>query len=140
MDYKAEESSSAGTQFDLETALKGMKWNDQGLMPAIAADHESNEVLMMAWMNRESLVETLTTGQVCYWSRSRQSFWRKGESSGHVQKLVSAKIDCDGDALLLKVDQKGAACHTYRRSCFYWTLSEQGLTCDVDPNSVKDPD
>ncbi len=94
-------------------------YNADGLIPAIAQQHDTGEVLMMAWMNRASIAETLATGQVCYWSRSRQSFWRKGESSGHVQRLHELRYDCDGDTILLLVDQKGPACHTNRRSCFY---------------------
>lgn len=94
-------------------------FNADGLVPAIAQQHDSGEVLMMAWMNRASIEETLATGQVCYWSRSRQSFWRKGESSGHRQKLVEFRYDCDGDTILLLVEQDGPACHTNRRSCFY---------------------
>jgi phosphoribosyl-AMP cyclohydrolase len=99
-------------------------FNADGLVPAIAQQHDSGEVLMMAWMNRASIEETLTTGQVCYWSRSRQSFWRKGESSGHRQRLVELRYDCDGDTILLLVEQDGAACHTNRRSCFYRTVRD----------------
>jgi len=94
-------------------------FNADGLIPAVAQQHDTGEVLMMAWMNRASIAETLQTGQVCYWSRSRQAFWRKGESSGHVQRLHEMRYDCDGDTILLLVDQTGAACHTNRRSCFY---------------------
>ncbi len=94
-------------------------FNADGLVPAIAQQHDTGEVLMMAWMNAASIAETLETGQVCYWSRSRQAFWRKGESSGHVQRLKELRYDCDGDTLLLLVDQTGPACHTDRRSCFY---------------------
>ncbi|ANK82499.1 MAG: phosphoribosyl-AMP cyclohydrolase [Rhizobiales bacterium NRL2] len=94
-------------------------FNDDGLVPTIAQQHDSGEVLMMAWMNAASIAETLATGRVCYWSRSRRAFWRKGESSGHVQRLVELRYDCDGDTLLLLVDQTGPACHTDRRSCFY---------------------
>lgn len=94
-------------------------FNGDGLVPAIAQQHDSGEVLMMAWMNADSIAETLATGRVCYWSRSRRAFWRKGESSGHVQRLVELRYDCDGDTLLLLVDQTGPACHTHRRSCFY---------------------
>ncbi len=90
-----------------------------GLVPAIAQQHDTGEVLMMAWMNRDAVAETLATGQVCYWSRSRAALWRKGERSGQVQRLVELRIDCDGDTLLLLVDQHGVACHTGRRSCFY---------------------
>ncbi|MBZ4022943.1 phosphoribosyl-AMP cyclohydrolase [Rhodobacter sp. TJ_12] len=105
-----------------ETA--SLKYDANGLIPAIAQDHATGAVLMMAWMNAESLARTLETGQVTYWSRSRQSFWAKGESSGHVQKLVELRIDCDRDCLLLLVDQIGPACHTNRRSCFYTAVRE----------------
>ena len=96
-----------------------LKFDAQGLIPAIAQDHTSGEVLMMAWMNAESVARTLETGKVTYWSRSRQAFWAKGETSGHVQRLVELRVDCDRDCLLLIVDQTGPACHTHRRSCFY---------------------
>ncbi len=104
-----------------------LKFDSNGLVPAIAQQHDTGEVLMMAWMNVEAIEETLATGQVCYWSRSRQSLWRKGESSGHVQKLTEFRIDCDGDTILLLVDQTGVACHTGRRNCFYNTVNEDGL-------------
>ena len=97
-------------------------YNDAGLIPAIAQDATSGEVLMMAWMNAEAVEKTLQTGRVTYWSRSRQSFWIKGESSGHVQKLVELRLDCDRDCLLALVEQAGPACHTNRRSCFYTAL------------------
>jgi phosphoribosyl-AMP cyclohydrolase len=96
-----------------------LKYDAAGLIPAIAQDHATGEVLMMAWMNADSLARTLETGQVTYWSRSRAAFWAKGETSGHVQRLVEARVDCDRDCLLLLVDQAGPACHTNRRSCFY---------------------
>jgi phosphoribosyl-AMP cyclohydrolase len=96
-----------------------VNFNDQGLVPAIAQQHDTGEVLMLAWMNRESLAETRRTGQVCYYSRSRNALWRKGETSGQVQRLVELRVDCDGDALLLLVDQTGVACHTGRRTCFF---------------------
>ncbi|HEY8948887.1 MAG TPA: phosphoribosyl-AMP cyclohydrolase [Rhizomicrobium sp.] len=102
--------------------LKAVAFNADGLVPAIAQDAKSGAVLMLAWMNREALEKTLATGAVTYWSRSRQSLWTKGESSGHTQKLVEAYIDCDGDALLLKVDQTGPACHTGEPVCFYRKL------------------
>lgn len=101
------------------TFIEEILFNADGLVPAIAQQHDTGEVLMMAWMNRASILETLETGQVCYWSRSRQSFWRKGESSGHRQRLHELRYDCDGDTILLLVEQTGAACHTFRRSCFY---------------------
>jgi phosphoribosyl-AMP cyclohydrolase len=103
----------------IDAVLGALAFNESGLVPAIAQQHNSGEVLMMAWMNRESVAETLTTGRVCYWSRSRQAFWRKGETSGHTQQLIDFIVDCDGDTVLLKVDQKGPACHTGQRSCFF---------------------
>jgi len=105
--------------FDIDS----LRFNDQGLIPAIA-QAEDGEVLMMAWMNAEAVARTLETRRVTYWSRSRQSFWVKGESSGHVQRLVDFRVDCDRDCLLLIVDQTGPACHTNRRSCFYTAVRE----------------
>ena len=98
----------------------------QGLIAAIAQDDSTGEVLMIAWMNRESLMVTLTSGRVCYWSRSRQKLWRKGDESGHIQRLVSLRLDCDRDALLLQVEQTGAACHTGRQNCFFLEPTAQG--------------
>lgn len=105
--------------FDVAT----LRFNDQGLIPAIA-QAEDGEVLMMAWMNAESLLETLETRQVTYWSRSRQAFWRKGETSGHRQTLIDLRIDCDRDCILMIVDQVGAACHTNRRNCFFTAIRD----------------
>ena len=99
--------------------LEKISFDSNGLVPAIAQQHDSGEILMMAWMNAESIRETLETGRVCYWSRSRQSLWRKGGSSGQIQSLQELRSDCDGDTLLLQVDQTGVACHTGRRSCSY---------------------
>jgi phosphoribosyl-AMP cyclohydrolase len=96
-----------------------IRYDAAGLVAAIAQQHDTGEVLMMAWMNAESVAETLATGRVCYWSRSRSALWRKGETSGQTQRLVEMSIDCDGDTLLLRVDQVGAACHTGHRSCFF---------------------
>lgn len=110
-----------------DAIVEEIKFDENGLVPAIAQQHDSGEVLMMAWMNADSLRETLETGQVCYWSRSRQSLWRKGESSGQVQALKEMQIDCDGDTLLLKVDQTGVACHTGRRSCFFRAVHDRTL-------------
>ena len=101
-----------------------LRFDANGLIPAIAQDASSGEVLMMAWMNAESVSRTLDSGRVTYWSRSRQSFWIKGESSGHVQKLVEMRVDCDRDCLLLLVEQEGPACHTNRRSCFYTAVRD----------------
>ena len=105
--------------------LDQIKWNEHGLVAAIAQDAQSLEVLMLAWMNRESLQLTLATGDAHYWSRSRQALWKKGESSGHFQHVKELRLDCDGDALLLKIEQVGrVACHTGRRRCFYQLLEE----------------
>lgn len=112
---------------DPAQALAAIKFNQDGLVPAIAQQHDSGEVLMMAWMNEEAVAETLRTGRVCYWSRSRRALWRKGESSGQVQSLKSFLVDCDGDTLLLKVDQQGVACHTGHRSCFYSEARDGGF-------------
>jgi phosphoribosyl-AMP cyclohydrolase len=117
--FKQLETANAGSTVELRKVLSQLKWTSDGLIPAIAQQFDSGEVLMLAWMNADSLRETLATGRICYWSRSRNSYWRKGESSGHVQKLMGMRIDCDGDSLLLLVDQQGPACHTNRRSCFY---------------------
>jgi phosphoribosyl-AMP cyclohydrolase len=106
-----------------ETFLAAVAFNADGLVPAIAQDSKSGAVLMFAWMNRQSLEMTLATGDVTYWSRSRNEFWTKGATSGHTQKLAEAFIDCDGDALLLKVDQTGPACHTGNPVCFYRKLA-----------------
>ncbi|MFV0292446.1 MAG: phosphoribosyl-AMP cyclohydrolase [Paracoccus sp. (in: a-proteobacteria)] len=108
-------------------------YNANGLIPAIAQDAQSGEVLMMAWMNAEAVTRTLNTGRVTYWSRSRQNFWVKGKSSGHVQKLVEMRIDCDRDCLLILVNQTGPACHTNRRSCFYTALRDSTETEIIQP-------
>ena len=114
-------------------------FDSQGLIPAIAQDHQTGQVLMMAWMNREALEETLNTGHVCYWSRSRSKLWRKGESSGQQQRLVELRIDCDGDTILMKVEQKGVACHTGRKSCFY-RLAKDGAWAETDPVLIDPKD
>ncbi|SEL97959.1 phosphoribosyl-AMP cyclohydrolase [Roseovarius tolerans] len=101
-----------------------LKYDANGLIPAIAQEAETGEVLMMAWMNAEAVSRTLETGRVTYWSRSRQAFWIKGETSGHVQDLVEMRVDCDSDCLLLLIRQTGPACHTNRRSCFYRAVRE----------------
>ncbi len=114
-----------------------IRFNADGLIPAIAQQHDSLEVLMLAWMNRASVAETLATGRVCYWSRSRQALWRKGETSGQVQRLVELRYDCDADALLLLVDQTGVACHTGRRSCFYTAWRDEAAVETAAP--LADP-
>lgn len=106
--------------FDAET----LKYDNNGLIPAIAQDAETGEILMMAWMNREAVERTLDSGKVTYWSRSRQSFWVKGETSGHLQELVDLRVDCDRDCILVLVNQTGPACHTNRRSCFYTAVRD----------------
>jgi phosphoribosyl-AMP cyclohydrolase len=109
------------------TILDAIKFDERGLVPAIAQDHGSKQVLMMAWMNRAAVEATLNEKRAVYYSRSRQSLWRKGESSGNVQKLLDIRLDCDGDTLLLSVEQMGGvACHTGRANCFYRALNEQG--------------
>lgn len=113
------EQAGLGDNRPLAEVLDAIPWNADGLIAAIAQQHDSGEVLMLAWVNRAALEETLSTGQVCYWSRSRQQLWRKGETSGHRQRLVEARLDCDGDAVLLLVEQQGPACHTGRPNCFY---------------------
>ena len=102
-----------------EKLIKIIKFNKDGLVPAIAQQHDTGEVLMLAWMNKDSIQQTLTTNQVCYWSRSRKKLWRKGETSGNTQRLIEFRYDCDEDTILLIIDQTGAACHTGRRNCFY---------------------
>jgi phosphoribosyl-AMP cyclohydrolase len=113
------EGATQGSRWPLLAVLDALPWNSDGLIAAIAQQHDSGEVLMLAWVNRQALEETLASGQACYWSRSRQRLWRKGESSGHRQRLIEARLDCDGDAVLLLVDQQGPACHTDRPNCFY---------------------
>ncbi len=122
-----------GDNYPLDDVLNELKWNEEGLIPAIVQNAHSKEVHMMAWMDRAALLETLTTHQVCFWSRSRQKRWRKGEISGHTQTLIEARIDCDADTLLLLVQQVGPACHTNRMSCFYGTLTDEKLTVMSEP-------
>ena len=110
-----------------------LKYDANGLIPCIAQDHATGEVLMMAWMNVQAVARTLESGRVTYWSRSRASFWVKGETSGHVQRLVELRVDCDRDALLALVEQEGPACHTNRRSCFYTAVRDGGEVVISDP-------
>lgn len=110
------------------TLAEQIKWNEQGLVPAIAQDWQTGEILMLAWMNAEALALSVSEGRAIYWSRSRQALWRKGEESGHLQKLKELRIDCDADTVLMKVEQVGGiACHTGRRSCFYRKLEQGAL-------------
>ena len=108
--------------------LDTIRFDMRGLVPVISQQHDTGEVLMLAWMNRDAVEETLATGRVCYFSRSRGGLWRKGETSGQVQRLVDLRLDCDGDTLLALVEQTGVACHTGRRSCFYRGLRDGELT------------
>jgi phosphoribosyl-AMP cyclohydrolase len=137
---KQTESMAAGEGLSLSEVLEGLPWNVDGLLPAIAQQHDTGEVLMLAWMNRASLEETLATGRVCYFSRSRQKLWRKGESSGQVQLLRELRFDCDGDTVLLRVDQTGPACHTGRRACFYNRVVGDRVVVDsaplIDPETL----
>ena len=135
---KETEKLKVGESLPLEGVLDRLPYNTDGLIPAIAQQHDTGEVLMMAWMNRAALEETLEKGRVCYWSRSRQKFWRKGESSGQVQVLKEMSFDCDGDTILLKVDQTGPACHTGRRSCFYNLVKGDRVEVAFEP--LIDPD
>ncbi|MCH2039163.1 MAG: phosphoribosyl-AMP cyclohydrolase [Saccharospirillaceae bacterium] len=123
--FKDIELSECGRRFAAADILNQLTFNEQGLIPAIAQDATTGQVLMMAWMNSESLNYSLTNGVMTYWSRSRNTLWRKGESSGHWQHIVSMQVDCDGDALLFRVNQAGAACHTGRRHCFYFSLDAE---------------
>ena len=128
--FKALESEGPGSSRPLAEVLDNIPFNDQGLIPVIAQDNDNGEVLMLAWMNREALEKTVETRTMTYWSRSRQSFWIKGETSGHFQRVQSMALDCDGDTLLCRVLQEGAACHTGRRNCFY-------LDIDADSDTVQ---
>ena len=112
---------------DPAPALAALAFDGNGLVPAIAQQHDTGEVLTLAWMNREAVTQTLRTGSVHYWSRSRGKLWRKGETSGQTQRLVEFLVDCDGDTILLKVDQKGVACHTGHRACFFRAVGKDGL-------------
>ena len=122
----------------MESWLDKVKWDEQGLVPAIAQEASTNDVLTLAWMNRESLARTVATGEAHYWSRSRKRLWKKGEQSGFVQKVREVRLDCDEDVVLLKVEQGGGiACHTGRHNCFFRKL-ENGLWVEIEP-VLKDP-
>lgn len=124
----------------VESLIDALKFDRSGLIPAIAQQFDTGEVLMLAWMNRDAVAETLRTGNVCYWSRSRKALWRKGETSGQSQRLVEFRFDCDQDTILLLVDQKGVACHTGRRSCFFMAVrgnaTEEIAEVLVDPATL----
>ncbi len=135
--FKQLETAASGTRVGLDEVLSALRFNSDGLIPAIAQQHGNGEVLMLAWVNREALLETLRTGRACYYSRSRQKLWRKGEESGHMQLVRAVYADCDGDTLLFSVEQTGPACHTNRPSCFYLRFADQnqdtGLTVIQEP-------
>ena len=116
-----------------------LKFNENGLIPAIIQEHCSGRVLMMAWMNRHSLKETIKTGRTHFWSRSRQKYWMKGETSGHIQTIKDIAFDCDGDTLLIQVDQIGAACHEGFKSCFYRSVDQDGRSFQQTEDRLKDP-
>lgn len=124
----------------IKDAIRRLAFDSNGLVPAIAQQHDTGEVLMMAWMNRAAIEETLRTGFACYWSRSRQSLWRKGETSGQHQRLVEFRFDCDADTVLLLVDQTGVACHTGRRNCFFNAVRggriETIAAIEIDPATL----
>ena len=111
----------------IEALLAEVRFDPQGLVPAIAQQHDTGEVLMMAWMDRRAIVETMSTGRACYWSRSRKAPWRKGDTSGHIQTLVDFRLDCDGDTVLMLVHQAGVACHTGRHNCFFRAIRDGKL-------------
>ncbi|MGU9952048.1 MAG: phosphoribosyl-AMP cyclohydrolase [Gammaproteobacteria bacterium WSBS_2016_MAG_OTU1] len=125
--FKELENAAVGSHYTLSQALAALRFNADGLLPVIAQCVDSDKVLMVAWMNRDSLQKTLSTGRMVYFSRSRQMLWQKGETSGNFQNLRSLYADCDGDVLLAKVKQTGGACHTNRRSCFYVQITPQGV-------------
>jgi phosphoribosyl-AMP cyclohydrolase len=127
-------------QTAIMSAYDNLKFNADGLIPAIVQDATSGRVLMMAWMNRASLEATVTTGRTHFWSRSRQQFWIKGETSGHVQKVKDIAFDCDGDTLLIQVEQTGAACHEGYRSCFFRSLSAGGAEARVTEARLQTPE
>jgi phosphoribosyl-AMP cyclohydrolase len=118
---------------EIEGAVAEIRFDRDGLVPAIAQQHDSGETLMVAWMNREAVRTTLTEGRACYWSRARAKLWRKGETSGQVQLLRELRLDCDGDTVLLLVDQQGVACHTGRRSCFFRAWRDGGWVVIAKP-------
>ncbi len=127
------EDKHKGTSIALEEFINSLNFDEQGLIPVIAQDFDTKEVLMLAWMDQQSILNTLSEEQVCYFSRSRQSYWRKGEESGHTQLMKKMSIDCDGDSILLLVEQQGPACHTNRQSCFYFEVSDQIVSINSDP-------
>ncbi len=133
-------SESSGFFISLETMIPPLKFNADGLIPAIVQDTQSKRVLMMAWMNAAALSATLQTGLMNYWSRSRQKFWIKGETSGHTQKVVRWSVDCDADTLLFEVEQTGGACHTGYESCFFQHYTLGGEPLPISEEKLFDPE
>jgi phosphoribosyl-AMP cyclohydrolase len=124
---------SGATEAGTAAFIAAVSFDADGLVPAIAQQHDTGEVLMVAWMNRDAIAETIATGRICYWSRSRGRLWRKGETSGQTQRLVDLRLDCDGDTILVLVDQMGVACHTGRRNCFFRALRGDALEVVAEP-------
>lgn len=137
--FKDLETASVDTTRPLVEVLEALPFDTTGLLPAIAQDATTGEVLMLAWMNREALETTLREGYVCYYSRSRRALWRKGETSGHRQRLLELRFDCDGDALLLQVAQTGPACHTNRPGCFYLLADGDSVRVTSEPELTYNP-
>ena len=136
--FKELEGAAIGTTRALPAALDALGFNADGLLPAIAQDADSGQVLMLAWMDRTAIERTLASGFAWYYSRSRRRYWQKGESSGHVQRLVEMRLDCDGDAILLRVRQQGPACHTNRESCFYLLVEGDHIRVTEAPVKAAD--
>ena len=133
-----EEGFAVNADTTAQELIDAVAFDADGLVPAVAQQHDTGEMLMVAWMNRAAIEETIATGRVCYWSRARRALWRKGERSGQVQRLVELRIDCDGDTLLLRVEQTGVACHTGQRSCFHRGWREGRLVTLSEP--LVDPE
>lgn len=131
------EGGKKGERHPLSSVIENLAFDVNGLIPVIAQDHRSREILMMAWMNREAIDRTLASGDMTYWSRSRSQLWRKGETSGHHQRLISMRFDCDGDTLLCDVEQLGAACHTGRTTCFYLQMDNQSQKVVITDSPPK---
>jgi len=129
--FESIEGSESGKSFALQDLIDELNFNSQGLIPVITQDATSKQVLMLAWMNKDSIDQTLSTGRMTYWSRSREKLWIKGETSGHIQSLESMQLDCDGDAILCLVNQVGMACHTGRDHCFYFKVDRKNMSVSV---------
>ena len=136
--FKELEGATVGATRSLPAALDALAFNADGLLPAVAQDADSGQVLMLAWMDRTAIERTLASGFAWYYSRSRQRHWQKGESSGHVQRLVEMRLDCDGDAILLRVRQQGPACHTNRENCFYLLVEGEQIRMTEAPVKATD--